>query len=129
MTIAERRARVEYDCENPWRHISAITDDMIGMICELTSSYQRLATDHGHRRFFNDANDWYQIKPPEKLWSWSPIIEWRPKGTRLASTASAPLSHVLNTAPMSGAVAVSTRTQTAEGRRLKIAENDTTPPK
>ena len=84
MTIAERKAREAYDRENPWRQIATITDDMIGMICELRTSYHGTATDQGHRRFFNDRNDWHQIEPPAKLWTWSPIIEWRPTGTRLA---------------------------------------------
>ena len=84
MTIAERRAREAYDRQNPWRHISTMTDDMIGMICELRINYQGMATDHGHRRFFHDSNEWYQIEPPEKLRLWGPIIEWRPTGTRLS---------------------------------------------
>ncbi|KQZ25834.1 hypothetical protein ASD50_20640 [Mesorhizobium sp. Root552] len=76
--------RLSYDREHPWRHISTFTEDMFGMICELRLSYQGMATDQGHRRFFRTNDGWYQIEPPEELWRYAPIIEWRPTGTRLA---------------------------------------------
>lgn len=82
MTIAERKARDAYDRENLWRQIATITDDMIGVIIELRTSYQGMSKDQGHRRYFRDITGWYQIEPPEKLWRWALVIQWRSTGTR-----------------------------------------------
>ncbi|ANL34094.1 hypothetical protein [Rhizobium phaseoli] len=82
MTIRERQEREAHDRENPWRPISSAPRGT-GLICDL------LFDDMvGHfavegLQFFLDADGvWYQIDPPRRVFSPSPI-NWRPSYVRM----------------------------------------------
>ncbi|MBL0935526.1 MAG: hypothetical protein IBJ07_12350 [Rhizobiaceae bacterium] len=84
MTIAERKAREEYDRANPWRPLREMTTDLYGHICELRVSMYNTFEDMGLRRFFYDGEAWYQIEPPRKLYRYEPIVEFRSRGIVLS---------------------------------------------
>lgn len=75
MTIAERKAREEYDRLNPWRPMREAKAD--GTICELLFSDMTGCFDAEQPRYFLDASGcWYGIDPPERVYR--PATNWRP---------------------------------------------------
>ncbi|MEQ1955992.1 hypothetical protein [Mesorhizobium sp. CN2-181] len=83
MTIAERRAREEYDRENPWRPLAEAVED--GSICELRMSNAGEPTDLGAARFTLRDGAWYRIEPPKVMSRFDLLVEFRPTGFKLAS--------------------------------------------
>lgn len=80
MTIAERRARKEYDLQNPWRPMCEAKAD--GTVCELLFCDLVGNFDADHRRYFLDADGaWFQIDPPGRVYS-NPM-NWRPAFAKL----------------------------------------------
>lgn len=82
MTIAERRARREYDQQNPWRPMTEAKPD--GTVCELL--FNDLAGDFPAetcRYFLDPDGSWYRIDPPEKVWPWPSPMNWRPAFAKL----------------------------------------------
>jgi hypothetical protein len=80
MTIAERRAREEYDRLNPWRPLcEAKPDDTVCelLFCDLVGSF-----DADPARYFLDFDgDWYRIDPPAVVFP--PPMNWRPAFAKL----------------------------------------------
>lgn len=80
MTIAERRAREEYDRLNPWRPMCEAKPD--GTVCELLFCDLVGSYDADPRRYFLDHDgSWYRIDPPGRVCS-TPM-NWRPAFARL----------------------------------------------
>lgn len=80
MTIAERRAREEYDRVNPWRPMCEARPD--GTVCDLLFSDMVGCFDADPGRYFLDHDgDWYRIDPPGRC-HFTPI-NWRPAFARL----------------------------------------------
>jgi hypothetical protein len=82
MTIAERRAREEYDRKNPWLPIGEAQED--GSICELRVSHHGAAADMGAARFFLHEGKWYRIEPPKVVHRFEPLVEYRSTGFTIA---------------------------------------------
>ena len=80
MTIAERKAREEYDRANPWRPIRQAKPD--GTVCELLFNDMVGSFDaDAYRYFLEHDGRWYRIDPPG-LCFLSPM-NWRPAFARL----------------------------------------------
>lgn len=84
MTIAERKAREEYDRLNPWRPMKDAKPD--GTICELLFSDMVGCFDNEQRRhyFLDVSGDWFCIDPPERMSRIiTKITNWRPALVKL----------------------------------------------
>lgn len=82
MTIAERRAREEYDQLNPWRPICEAKPD--GTVCELLFCDLVGNFDaEAHRYFLDHDGCWYRIDPPGRVAPWPSPMNWRPAFAKL----------------------------------------------
>jgi hypothetical protein len=80
MTIAERRAREEYNRLNPWRPMCGAEPD--GTVCELLFCDLVGSFDADPRRYFLDHDgNWYRIDPPGQVYG-TPM-NWRPAFAKL----------------------------------------------
>jgi hypothetical protein len=80
MTIAERRAREEYDRLNPWRPMCEPKPD--GTVCELLFCDLVGSFDADSARYFLDFDGcWYRIDPAERVFG-TPM-NWRPAFAKL----------------------------------------------
>ena len=82
MTIAERRAREEYDRLNPWRPMCEAKPD--GTVCELLLNDAAGSFEAEAYRYFLDPDgNWYRIDPPGRVWPWPRPMNWRPAFAKL----------------------------------------------
>jgi len=83
MTIDERRAREEYDRENPWRPMCEARPD--GTVSELL--FNDIAGHYPRdpaRYFMASDKVWYRVDPPERVYA-TPM-NWRPAQVKLTES-------------------------------------------